>query len=691
MYSLRYRYKLEINDSVKLCALVIVFLFVCSCTSHAMGAVQEQAHSTDDFYSGLTAESTEEKIRLFENSLLNQNAFIRQAAAEQLAVLMTRGAAADTDSAELSDATLELVRREVSRGGWWAGAFDAVDNLPDRNKVLSFLSSFEQNNYSFYDEPRLYVLQECEKQNFTFSESETAVIDGHFEVSRMRYNAALASFHRLRTNNGITAQHPVWPDQMPQIFFDYPNLINDLGRAFQYTSSSGNEGLNLFLQWESALPDNASLQSSDLRYRLLFFAARVARRMGQSAQAVTLFERALSFAPDTLQQDASIWYILDLSLSGQISVIMERIEKYIPQMKTGSTYNDIMERFLHRLVAAQDWNRIIKTFNLIKNIDGLYLKAGYAWVIARAIEENYLSNEQRRLAAAAADISAADVSSFMRIAYNASDTLLMPAPYYRMLSAAYLNLPFMEFADNAPVSGGAEQSQVLKFLLGFFSNDAAEQSVPYIRSMEGILSPDELRAVAQALDERDMYMQSMRLIQLYINNDGYAKNRRDLEIMYPRPFLELIETHGRMFSIAPSLLFGLIRQESAFQEAIVSSAGAVGLMQLMQATARDMADRIRRSGGPNFLSANGSVDSTNAAANVYIGSYYYNYLRNLLNGNDQLSLMSYNAGMTRIRRWYNASSLPVDLFVETITIYETRDYGRRIPALARIYEEIYYR
>jgi len=660
----------ELNDSVKLYGLVFIFIFFCSCTSQARGN-QEQNNNLNDFYAGLLTDSPAEKIRLFENSLLNPNVFIRQAASEQLAVLKNNGT-------ELTAQTSERARNEA--GGWWAAAYDAVDKFSDIEKIFSFLYGFEQNNFSRYDEPRKYVLNELEKRGFQFSGNEAAAIDGHFFVARFRYNDALTAFRKFRIDDK-------WPDVLPQIFFNYPNLINDLGRAYQYTSS-GREGLNLLLQWESTLPDSAFYDIDDIRYRLIFFAARVARRIGQNAQALTLFENAMSYTRDFTQRDACIWYILEMSMSGTVNLISERLEKFMPLAVNGNTYNDMMERYLHRLTASRDWNRIINTYNLIKNIDGLTMKSGFAWVIARAMQENYLTGDQTRLASLAADIAEAGVSDYMRIAYNASNVLNLPALYYRMQSAYYLGLPYIEFTDNP---SGSEPSDALDFILGFFSNDAAELSVPYFRSMETTLSPDELRAIAGALDEREMYLQSMRLIQIYINNADYTRNRRDLEIMYPRPFLALIETNAKNFNIAPSLLYGLIRQESAFQSAIVSHAGAVGLMQLMQATAQDMAGRIRRGGGPNFTGADGRIDSTNPEINVYIGCYYYNYLLNLFDNNAQLSLMAYNGGLGRVRTWRNASNLPADLLVETVTILETRDYGRRIPALAKIYEDLYYR
>jgi soluble lytic murein transglycosylase len=146
---------------------------------------------------------------------------------------------------------------------------------------------------------------------------------------------------------------------------------------------------------------------------------------------------------------------------------------------------------------------------------------------------------------------------------------------------------------------------------------------------------------------------------------------------------------GRSGELAPELLYGLIRMESAFQPEIVSWAGAVGLTQLMPATAEDMAGRIRRQGGPDYTD-DIAAHLREAEPNLYIGSYYLAYLQNLLN-HPLLTILSYNGGMNRVRRWYAASpSLPGDLFLETIEFSETREYGRRVLSAAAVYGYLYY-
>jgi soluble lytic murein transglycosylase len=184
-----------------------------------------------------------------------------------------------------------------------------------------------------------------------------------------------------------------------------------------------------------------------------------------------------------------------------------------------------------------------------------------------------------------------------------------------------------------------------------------------------------------------MYFESIRLAARYTGREGHELNRQDLELLFPRAYTELVEKYAAETGILPEILFALIRTESAFQSDIVSSAGAVGLTQLLPETAKERTDRIRRAGGPNYAA---NLDLTNPEQNIHIGAYYLNYLTGRFD--DQLlSLLAYNGGMNRIRRWRAASSFPVDLFLETISLNETRDYGRKVISAAAVYKELYYK
>jgi soluble lytic murein transglycosylase len=242
--------------------------------------------------------------------------------------------------------------------------------------------------------------------------------------------------------------------------------------------------------------------------------------------------------------------------------------------------------------------------------------------------------------------------------------------------------------------------------MGFFRNNAGEFAPRYIRAMEMELTPAELRQLAEALDQGGQYTQSIRIVSRYFRQQYFsgetndpAGKRRDLELLFPRPYMELVEHYAAETGQPPALLYGLIRTESAFQSGVVSSAGAVGLTQLIPSTAEEMAARIRRSGGPDYrqrsednsnpLDSEQTLDLTDPEVNIHIGAYYLNYLIERFD-DPLLAFLAYNGGMNRVRRWRAASTLPADLFMETVEFRETRDYGRKILAAAAVYNILYY-
>jgi len=650
---------------------VSLIIIAVSCASPQMN----QKHS--DFYMGLIDTDTTRKIKFFETALLSPNIFVRRAAAEELAVLMTQGN-------NLSSETIKTVQREAH--GFWAESFScALSN--NKENILSFLFKYNLNTASFHG-ARQFLLSECEKKKMIFTESEKAAIEGFYAVSRNSFNEALSHFRgfqiEIRNDDG-TFSEKKWPEQLPELFIEYPILINNLGRAFQNTES-GSEGITLFLKWEAELASK-NIASQDHRYRLLYCAGRIARAKGYQS-ALSYFEQALALSESGDESDICIWNILDRSLNNSTEKFIENLEKLTPLWHKGDFFNDIMEKYLQNLAAAQDWNKIIRSYNLIKNTDANVQKAAFAWIIERAIEENLLSASDNRLAAQAVNSPSADHLIYAKIAYNASASISIPSLYYRSRTASVLGLPFIEYSENTVTA--TVPTPAFQFLMDFFVYEIPHLANPYIRSMEKDLSPDELRALSQAYAEAKMYNLSIRLIQVYIYRENYKIERRDFELLYPRPYLELIEPYARQYNLEPSIMLGLIRCESVFQPTIISHAGAVGLAQFMPATAKDVAERIRRAGGPDYAGPEYNLDRTIPELSIHMGCYYLSMRRNQLN-DIQLALMAYNGGVPRIQRAQRANpKLPPDLIVETHPIYETRDYGRRVPGFAAVYKELYY-
>jgi soluble lytic murein transglycosylase len=273
------------------------------------------------------------------------------------------------------------------------------------------------------------------------------------------------------------------------------------------------------------------------------------------------------------------------------------------------------------------------------------------------------------------------------------------------MSASKLKTVFLPGGGQGPAdgknSGTAALDPKAEFLLGFFENGAGPYSLPFIEKMEVQLSAADLRGLAAALGEAGFYGESINLSAGYMDREDYEMEKADLELLYPRRFQDLIEQYAVETGMGGGdsnsagngagreILFGLVRTESYFRPGVISRSGAVGLTQLIDSTALEMAGRLARRGGPDYRRENG-IDLTDPEANIHLGAVYLEYLIDRM-GSPMTALLAYNGGMGRVRRWRTEQAgLPEDLFLETIEYAETREYGRRVLSTAAIYGWLYY-
>jgi len=152
-----------------------------------------------------------------------------------------------------------------------------------------------------------------------------------------------------------------------------------------------------------------------------------------------------------------------------------------------------------------------------------------------------------------------------------------------------------------------------------------------------------------------------------------------LSIRFPLAYEPQVRKAADKNNIEPNLIFAIARQESAFAEKATSTAGAMGLMQLMPSTARATA---RRSGIKHHKS-----DLFNPEHNIKLGSSYLNQLLQQYKGNRILATAAYNAGPHRVDRWLRKTPQDVafDIWIETIPFKETRGYVQNVLAFSVIY------
>ncbi|WP_394233703.1 transglycosylase SLT domain-containing protein [Pseudomonas anguilliseptica] len=189
-----------------------------------------------------------------------------------------------------------------------------------------------------------------------------------------------------------------------------------------------------------------------------------------------------------------------------------------------------------------------------------------------------------------------------------------------------------------------------------------------------LFSRDEMVAQARLAYEMGWYFPAIRTI-------SQAQYWDDLEVRFPMAHREHLVREAKNRDIHSSWVFAVTRQESAFMADAKSHVGAMGLMQLMPATAKETA---RRFGIP--------LSSPQLAyrpeVNIQLGAAYLSQIYGQFNGNRVLASAAYNAGPGRVRQWLRgADHLSYDVWIENIPFDETRQYVQNVLSYSVIYGE----
>lgn len=143
------------------------------------------------------------------------------------------------------------------------------------------------------------------------------------------------------------------------------------------------------------------------------------------------------------------------------------------------------------------------------------------------------------------------------------------------------------------------------------------------------------------------------------------------DCVYPRPYPDTIRNAEVEFGLPPHLIYAVMRQESGFRPTVVSPANAIGLMQLIEPTARRVADALNDDYAGEKLRV--------PRHNVRYGAYYLRRLLDTFGDNVVLAAAAYNAGPTAVSHWLaGGEQLDLDVFVARIPYSETRGYVERV-------------
>lgn len=249
--------------------------------------------------------------------------------------------------------------------------------------------------------------------------------------------------------------------------------------------------------------------------------------------------------------------------------------------------------------------------------------------------------------------------------------------YFGMLSADRLGLPYE--LTHQPVTVSAEKLEMAKrepglqravelFALKRYGPGRSE----WQRALPRLDSGIQLAAASWA---RELGWHDRAITAAVA-----ARHTKDLEIRFPLPHASQVMSQSSAKALNPAWVYGVMRQESLFMEDVGSSAGALGLMQIMPQTGQ----RIAGWHGERLTS---SWLLLQPERNIRYGTTYLRRQLDDLQNHYALATAAYNAGQHRVKGWLpQDEELPADIWVETIPFNETRKYVERVLAYTAIYE-----
>ena len=185
-----------------------------------------------------------------------------------------------------------------------------------------------------------------------------------------------------------------------------------------------------------------------------------------------------------------------------------------------------------------------------------------------------------------------------------------------------------------------------------------------------------------------MYDKARKVTEQSLESSAFANaTRADLEKLhrklYPRYYAGAVEKYAKLYDVDTFLITAMILEESRYNAEAVSWAGAIGLMQIMPATGRELAQQLKIRRFRTSMLKQPDV-------NIQMGTKYIGYLNSLFNGNVMLVTGAYNGGPGRMKRWVASKNIAdIDEFVEKITIRETRLHIKKVIDSYDNYVEIY--
>jgi soluble lytic murein transglycosylase len=429
-------------------------------------------------------------------------------------------------------------------------------------------------------------------------------------------------------------------------------------------------------------PDAEAPATSSARPEALELAGRLALRAGDQSTAERLLREAAQDPSDAARRDRAAWQLLDAARDRSREDLFQELGRQVSGWADPGAFEGILEQEISAMVAQRAWADLVRLRSALGAAAPPAVSARLAFLAGRLTGLG-LSQDGGDPAASyreAARLDAGGYYGWLARALLPPGERVEPAPPPEENDAEEQDSGGQASAAEAQPAPVASPRAAEPFLMGFLELGLYQDGYERIRAERRGLSAAFLLRAAQELNRRGQLLLSLRLMYLVFAAHDRTPRREELKLFYPLGYREQIERACAAEELPAALFYALVREESHFDPKIVSSAGAVGLTQLLPETGQEVARRMRLP----------EPDLEDPQQNLALGARYLSRMLGLT-GDVPRGLMAYNAGLSRVRSWdRDLAGLPPELLVEAAPFSETRRYVRKILVSAVNYGFLYF-
>lgn len=578
--------------------------------------------------------------------------------------------------------SLEIILNHYENINDFQKIFEITKNLEinqKNNNLIKFrletLQKSEQNEHSkLLEEAYIWFTElpiSIEHYHF-YRDTLSTIIDFSEQNIENLSAKEFSIFYRMQ----IYKRDYIFAFNYAQKLFDYfenqklqpcAQLSSDIGKAFLYGNGEVLQNAMFFSEMAK------KYENTPMEFYFWFYSGRLFDKASLYAtKTKDSFENAIKCAETDLLKDNAIWYLLNTSLSSSINSMWDLLKKYAPQWTDPSYFDDFFDALSAAIFTAGDWNLFNEVYKTINEYASPAIVSQFAYLSGRLIQTGHIQSSEEEM-----------INAFENALTCGNSIYYQNLAKYQLIKNKVDVKPLESKIKKIKNTDSINYDAGI-LLEGYATFGFPEKIYPTWSSLENKNIPqDKLLFLCEFLQscstgEDDYFTQSL-IMAVKLENHSILK--------YPKNYSELIEKFSNQYKIDSTIIYSLIRGESFFDPDVTSVAGAIGLCQLMEFTGSDIARKLKLS----------DYSLTDPETNIHFGTYYLTNLISRLENNYLHGFFAYNAGITRVRRWLNTSilgfgkksTMPADLFLETLPYTETREYGRKLVSASIMYKTLY--